>query len=258
MRPRKNSEGQTLYSLLYCNDPILPKTVLSDVQVCPGAGVFEPHWSNYWIPPGTGASKDDPHGTSSGGLGHYASLDINCTHPIRTTQIAISRWLNPSKDSKVGKASPMNPKRVVCISSVAGQVPGFPYPLYIAAKHAVNGFIQSMTPLETLGIRVNGVAPGVIKTPLWTDHPEKLKSIDEEIDTWITPEEVAKQMLACAEDDNIGAGTVWEILKDQYRKVDWRNDPGPQGAGGGIANPNTLKNEALEWLAESGWGVPMK
>lgn len=45
-------------------------------------------------PPGTAKSKDDPHGTE--GVGHYACLDINLTHPIRTTQLAISRWLNPS------------------------------------------------------------------------------------------------------------------------------------------------------------------
>lgn len=86
-----------------------------------------------------------------------------------------------------------------------------------------------MAPLdESLGIRVNGVAPGVIKTPLWTDHPEKMKMVDESVDEWVTPEEVAEQMLRCVEDDAVGAGTVWEVLKGRYRKVDWRNDPGPE------------------------------
>lgn len=198
-------------------------------QVCPGAGVYEPHWSNFWNPPGSSRSKDAVHGTEREGIGHYAIFDINITHPVRTTQIAISRWLNPIKDSKVGKASPSNPKRVVHISSIAGQVPGFPFPLYIASKHALSGFIRSMQPLgDSLGIVVNGVAPGVIKTPLWTDHPEKLKMIDETVDEWVTPEEVAEQMLRCAEDEEIGAGVVWEVLKGRYRVVDWKNAAPPE------------------------------
>jgi NAD(P)-dependent dehydrogenase (short-subunit alcohol dehydrogenase family) len=95
--------------------------------------VFEPHWSNFWHPPGTAKSKDDVRGTD--GVGHYACLDINITHPIRTTQLAISRWLNPSPNSKTGKASTSNPKRVVHISSIAAQTPAFSVPLYVASKH---------------------------------------------------------------------------------------------------------------------------
>lgn len=185
-------------------------------------------------------------------------MDINLTHPIRTTQIAISRWLSPAKNSKVDKVSPTNPKRVVSISSIAGQTPGFAFPLYIAAKHAMSGFIRSMAPLDTLGIRVNGVAPGLVKTPLWTDHPEKYRTIDDEHDIWITPEEVAEQMVRCAEDDEIGAGVVWEVLKGNYRKVDWKMDQGPQGPGSGIHNPAFLQDEAFAWLAEPGWGALKK
>ena len=103
--------------------------------VSPGAGIFEPHWTNFWHPPGTPKSKDDPHGAN--GVGHYACLDINLVHPIRTTQLAISRWLNPVATSAKGKASPSNPKRIVHISSIAGQTPGFPIPLYIASKHGM-------------------------------------------------------------------------------------------------------------------------
>ena len=121
--------------------------------------MYEPHWSNFWHPPGSAKSKDDV--TGAGGIGHYATLDINITHPIRVTQLAISRWLNPPKDSKSGKASPSNPKRVVHISSIAGQCPGLSTPLYMASKHAISGFIRSLASLDTIGIRVNGVAPGV-------------------------------------------------------------------------------------------------
>ena len=178
------------------------------------------------------------------------------THPIRTTQLAISNWLNPSQDSKVGKASATNPKRIVHISSIAGQLPGFSTPLYIASKHAISGFIRSLAQLDsTLGIRVNGVAPGVIKTPLWTDHPEKMKLIDEANDTWVTPEEVAEQMLRCCEDDEIDGGYVLEVLKNQYRKVGWKMDPGPQGEGASVSNRAVLNEEVFGLLGEPGWGV---
>jgi hypothetical protein len=73
------------------------------------------------------------HGTN--GIGHYAILDINLTAPIRTTQLAISKWLNLPSTSKMGKASTSNQKRVVHISSIAGQCPSFAVPMYIASKH---------------------------------------------------------------------------------------------------------------------------
>ena len=131
--------------------------------VCPGAGIYDPHWSNFWHPPGAVGTKsrDAPDG------GRYATLDINVTHPIRTTQLAISHFLNPpSRD--IDKVSISNPKRVIIISSIAGQTANLNTPIYVAAKHAMNGFIRSLSSLDAkLGIRVNGVAPGVIRTPLW-------------------------------------------------------------------------------------------
>ncbi|KAK0974442.1 hypothetical protein LTS16_005201 [Friedmanniomyces endolithicus] len=121
-------------------------------------------WSRYlrtaldqFLAPGTPQCKDSPHPPS--GIGHYALLDINLTHPIRCTQLAIARWLNPGPHSKVGKASLANPKRVVHISSIAGQTPSFSTPMYVASKHAISGFIRSLAQLDTVGIRVNGVAP---------------------------------------------------------------------------------------------------
>lgn len=224
--------------------------------VCPGAGIFEPHWTNFWHPPGTAKSKDTAN--PPGGVGHYALLDINLTHPIRCTQLAISRWLNPLENSKVGKVSAANPKRVVHISSIAGQVPGFTTPLYIASKHAISGFIRSLAQLDALGIRVNGVAPGVIKTPLWLEHPEKMKMLDEDVDEWVEPEEVAHAMLRCCEDDEITGGYVMEVSKGRTRRVDWKNDPGPSGPGNTVANTATTTAEIFQWLSQPLWGVPSK
>lgn len=110
--------------------------------------------------------------------------------------------------------------------------------------------------MDMLGIRINGVAPGVIKTPLWTDHPEKMTLVDEEQDEWVLPEEVAEQMLRCCEDDEIDGGYVLEVLKGKYRKVNFANDPGPSGPGGSVSNTAALGKEVFDWLAEPGWGVP--
>jgi NAD(P)-dependent dehydrogenase (short-subunit alcohol dehydrogenase family) len=180
--------------------------------VCPGAGIYDPHWSNFWHPPGvpSGQSRDSAR---------YASLDINLTHPIRATQLALSHFLNPPPG--IAKVSPSNPKRVVLISSIAGQNANLNTPLYVAAKHAVNGFIRSLAPLEEeMGCRVNGVAPGVIKTPLWTEHPEKMSFLDTDRDVWVSPEEVAEAMVRCVEDASLRGGTILEVGKGQTRRVE--------------------------------------
>lgn len=205
--------------------------------------------SNFWHPPGSAASKDAPDSN------RYASLDINITHPIRTTQLALSRFLNPKNPSD--KVNPSNPKRVVITTSIAGQVANLHTPLYTAGKHAMNGFIRSLGDLDAkLGVRVNGVAPGIIRTPLWTEHPEKLKFLDENKDAWVEPEEVAEAMIRLLEDQELGGGTVLEVGKGQTRKVAQVNDPGPSGAGHTVSNLVSGYGEVYGWLGEEGWGVP--
>lgn len=218
--------------------------------LCPGAGIYDPHWSNFWHPPGVenGKSRDAAHG------GRYASLDINVVHPIRATQLAIRHFVNPPPGT--AKVSVDNPKRVVIISSIAGQKSNLNTPLYVAAKHAMNGFIRSLGPLESrLGIRVNGVAPGVIKTPLWTEHPEKMTFIDEAKDEWATPEEVALAMLRCLEEPDLQGGSILEVGARQTRCVEEVNDPGPSGPGHTVSNLLDRYEEVYAWLGEEGWGV---
>ncbi|PWY90813.1 hypothetical protein BO70DRAFT_368039 [Aspergillus heteromorphus CBS 117.55] len=202
--------------------------------VCPGAGIFEPHWTNFWRPPGTPESQDARHG------GRYALLDINLTHPIRTTQLAISHFLRYGNNQRR--------KHIIHISSIAGQNPNPGAPIYVATKHGISGLVRSLAILDSQrGIRVTAVAPGVIKTPLWTEHPEKLKILDEKTDEWVTPEEVAQVMLALIQQDTVGAtigdqkaqgaqfpvsgGTILEVSKT-VRPVEAFNDPGPGGRPG--------------------------
>ena len=164
----------------------------------------------------------------------------------------MSRWLNPKSGDKV---SATNPKRVVHISSVAGQIPAFAAPMYCASKHAISGFVRSLAPLDEMGIRVNGVAPGMIRTPLWTDHPEKSKMLDEEKDAWVEPDEVARALLRCCEDPEIVGGYVMEVLKDATRNVEWFNAPAPTGPGATVSNRDVMGAEVFEWLGERGWGT---
>jgi 3-hydroxybutyrate dehydrogenase len=101
--------------------------------------------------------------------------------------------------------SARNPKIVVHVSSIAGQTSPLAAPIYNATKHAINGFVRSLAPLEAkLGIRVAAVAPEVVKTPLWIEHAEKMKAVGGG-DAWVTPEEVAGVMVALVEKDEIGS-----------------------------------------------------
>lgn len=142
------------------------------------------------------------------------------------------------------------------VSSVAGQVAFVPFPMYIAAKHALNGFVRTLFRLETPPtssnlpkIRVNAVAPGLIKTPLWTDHPEKLKLLNQETTKWVTPEDVAAVMLDLAEKEEHVGGTIMEV-GTTVRKVEAFNDPGPPGEASALEsnNPDEVARDMWEAL----------
>ncbi|TVY27587.1 15-hydroxyprostaglandin dehydrogenase [NAD(+)] [Lachnellula hyalina] len=191
--------------------------------VCPGAGIYEPLWSNFWIPPGTGTSRDTIEGS------RYAILDINVTHPIRVTQMAISHFLKRNK-----------PGVIVHISSVGGQAPNFPTPVYVATKHAINGLVRSLDRLEDPPahlpkIRVNAVAPARILTPLWTDNAEKMAMVMKNNPGWVTPEDVALVMLDLVEKEEHVGGTILEVGATVGR-VETFNDGGPASRGNGVKN----------------------
>lgn len=102
---------------------------------------------------------------------------------------------------------------------------------------------------------MNGVAPGIIKTPLWTDHPEKISLFDDKLDAWVEPEEVAEAMLRCVEDDEVKGGWVLEVTKGSSRNVTSFDSPGPSGPGGGISGAAGNVAEVFSWLGQDGWGV---
>ncbi|KAJ7826020.1 NAD-dependent 15-hydroxyprostaglandin dehydrogenase [Mycena olivaceomarginata] len=215
--------------------------------VCPGAGIFKPRWSNFWHPPSSPESKDPVDGNG------YMLLDINDMHPIRTTQLAITKFLNPLQGKKV---LPTNVKQIVHISSMAGQTFSLPVLLYITSKHTINRFVCCMGGLEKLlGIKVTSVAPGVVKMLLFLENSDKLKSVDQEQDIWVTLEEVAEGMLQCMEREELLGGTILEIGAGITRKVETLNDPGPlEQPGMMLSNMQVKIDEVFEWLGQEGWG----
>ena len=89
-------------------------------------------------------------------------MDVNVIGPIIATQ-AFGPLLgaDPSLKGKKG--------RVVMISSVAGRSGNPLMSAYSASKHAIEGLSESLRrELMLFGIDVVVIAPGVVKTPIWS------------------------------------------------------------------------------------------
>ena len=132
---------------------------------------------------------------------------------------------------------------------------------------------------------MTAVAPGVIKTPLWTDNPEKLRLIANS-DEWVTTEYVAETMSSLIENEtievaaggvesprsNVGGGLntgdsrkgtkvvavhggmILEVAKEKIRVVEQFNDPGPSGEGNIVGNLGVAFEEIFDRLGGGGWG----
>ncbi|KAG9244672.1 hypothetical protein BJ878DRAFT_58017 [Calycina marina] len=200
--------------------------------VCPGAGVFEPPWSNFWNLNG---------GTDNIITSFYKTIEINLSHPIRATQFAIDSFTRQN----------LNHGAVILVGSIAAQTAVFAAPLYAPIRHAISGFVRSLGLLETThNIRVNAVAPGVVKTPLWADDLEKEKWVDAEKDVWIMPKVVAEVMMNCVQKEECIGGTVWEVGA-QTRMVELLNDPGPTVMGHPAFNVKVAVESSLKLMGET-------
>src|SRR5258705_10620737 len=93
-------------------------------------------------------------------------MDVNVIGPIIATQafgplLGADRSLNGP------------PGRIVMISSVAGKNGNPLTPAYAASKHAIEGLSESLRrELMLFGIDVIIVAPGPVKTPIWSKAEE--------------------------------------------------------------------------------------
>jgi 3-hydroxybutyrate dehydrogenase len=79
------------------------------------------------------------------------------------------------------------------------------------------------------------VAPARVLTPLWTDNPDKMKTVNPDDPGWISPEEVARVMLELVEREEYVGGTIVEV-GEKVRTVEAFGDPGPYGSGNGVGH----------------------
>src|SRR5215472_6029739 len=93
-------------------------------------------------------------------------LDVNVIGPVISTQ-AFGPLLGIDASLKGPKG------RIVMISSVAGKNGNPLTPAYAASKHAIEGLSESLRrELMLFGIDVVIVAPGPVKTPIWSKGEE--------------------------------------------------------------------------------------
>ncbi|RVX71585.1 hypothetical protein B0A52_03769 [Exophiala mesophila] len=186
-----------------------------DVYIA-GAGVFEPSWSNWW---------DDEEENE------YAEIEINVNHALKFSRIATRALLGENKRGAV-----------LIVSSLAGYMGTFSAPLYCASKHAVIGFVRSMAELDRLAsIKIVAVAPGMVQTPLWTDHPEKMKQYGYDPETAVTAEAVAEAMIDLVKNGSYQGGACLEVSINGTRTLGTFNIAPPKG--GGTIVPQEVRDQ---------------
>jgi 3-hydroxybutyrate dehydrogenase len=104
-------------------------------------------------------------------------------------------------------------------------------------------------------IRVNCVAPAIIKTPLWTAHADKSNLISEDSEVWVAPEDVAATMLDLVQREDYVGGTIVEVGVKGARIVPCFDDPGPiaSGAVPAVATNIPLQEKEIFESLRGGW-----
>jgi NAD(P)-dependent dehydrogenase (short-subunit alcohol dehydrogenase family) len=93
-------------------------------------------------------------------------MDVNVIGPIISTQA-----FGPLLGSDPSLKGPRG--RIVMISSVAGKNGNPPSAAYAASKHAIEGLSESLRrEMMLFGIDVIIIAPGAVKTPIWSKAEE--------------------------------------------------------------------------------------
>lgn len=112
----------------------------------------------------------------------------------------------------VGRGAIVNTASVAGLRADPGMAP------YVAAKHAVAGLTKAAAiDYATQGIRVNAIAPGLVRTPMterWLNDPEMREKVlaDSPIRRAAEPEDIAALVLFLASDlANVITGAVYPI-----------------------------------------------
>jgi NAD(P)-dependent dehydrogenase (short-subunit alcohol dehydrogenase family) len=209
-------------------------------------------WSNFWTDTETSS---------------YATIDINLCALMRGTRLAIrdqvtrspnTNATDPTFTTAAAAAPTSTPSTttvtttgiILNISSLAAQFALLNQPLYGASKAAVSSFTRSLAPLHALfGIKVVAVAPGMVNTPLWTQHPDKLKAVSwNEADVVLEPEEVADAMLRLVQGAEYAGGTVLEVLAEGRTRSVEVDSPVAEGRGATMSNMHLVTRDTVEIL----------
>ncbi|KAI0125257.1 short chain dehydrogenase [Xylariales sp. AK1849] len=211
--------------------------------ICPGAGLFEPAFSNFWHAPKTSSNPDTPsRDVVDKEISTYATLDVNLTHPIRMSQLGIGYWTQKRM-----------PGCLVHVGSVAGHMASIGTPIYYASKHGLHGFVRALGSLrDELGIRVGAIAPGAVRTPMWSEDPLKAAMSDGGNGISMMPEQVAEGMLELCENPEYGNGTILEVSVTKTRVVPlYRAEP-PSGGGTPMLGYVKAEQELLQSIKDNG------
>jgi len=104
-------------------------------------------------------------------------LDVNLTGQFLCARAAIHEFLRRGVVASVSRAA----GKIICMSSVHQVIPWAGHANYATSKGAIKLLMESMAQeLAPKRIRINGIAPGAIQTPINTsawDTPEALKSL---------------------------------------------------------------------------------
>ncbi|XP_039307956.1 15-hydroxyprostaglandin dehydrogenase [NAD(+)]-like [Solenopsis invicta] len=145
------------------------------------------------------------------------TLDLNVKALIRGSMLAFD-YMGKHKGGKGGV--------IVNISSVAGLEPTCTLPMYVASKHAVLGFSQSLAKMyDKTGVRVVIMCPGVTLTALMANIQDKISEsfrdlidLEAEMDEYPkqTTDTVALAMLDLIQKGENGAAWVSEGGQPPY------------------------------------------
>jgi len=137
-----------------------------------------------------------------------SALDLSFEEWQRVISINLSGTFLPSQAFARRLAATGKGGRIVNLASVAGLMAAPKRTAYVASKHGVVGLTKQMA-LEfgELGIRVNAVAPGVVRTPMterYFQDPAMAQTIRDihAIGRWAEPQEIANAILFLAAEEN--------------------------------------------------------
>jgi len=151
-------------------------------------------------------------------------LDVNVVGPIIATQ-AFGPLLGADPLLKGPKG------RIVMISSVAGKNGNPLTPAYSASKHAIEGLSESLRrEMMLFGIDVIIVAPGAVKTPIWSKAEEVDFSSYKNSPIFPALERIRKFMLQLGENGlppETIAERIFEALTSRSPKVRYQITPDP-------------------------------